>query len=383
MRSDAEIYYAQGVRCCDVATALRPPLRTVRSQLSIVFPLVFTVVFTVVFQQVSTLCGTPWIANAYGDPPPTEQLPAPLPKSPHKPEDFPETTSLTPPQLDTLFLRGKSVRLAEAIAKPIPLAPLDAATPPSVVSDSPVGEAQSAPSGASTVERNQASPTQLTLPLSDNLENNQTEKSQEAPNSLVAFARLRLKSGEATELILDGPEFSVLQGEQTVEWVVGTVDKTTRLSTRLSVLVTSKPGVKWQFSTRVLLDSRDSSADSVRGVEVSPKSVDAVLKRLQSYDRWLLEASEEWKSLSAAQRGRDAADALAKSRLLGARQKNSERSLKRWLEVDAVSKPLFESAYLDLVVVPVVPRGNVDLQSTDQSQGATDPVHDAVSTDRK
>ena len=79
-------------------------------------------------------------------------------------------------------------------------------------------------------------------------------------------------------------------------------------------------------------------------------SVIEVIKRLQTYDRWLLESSEEWKSLSAAQRGRDAAYALTRSRLLGTRQKESERSLQRWLEIESLCKPLFERGYLDLVV---------------------------------
>lgn len=238
---------------------------------------------------------------------PVEQLPAPTLKTQDLLEESPSAEFTDSQTLVALSQLWKSYQLIDTVSKPIRLPPSDAS--PAV------------------------------------------ENQREIGTKPIAFARLRFEPELPADVVISGKTLATLNGREIAEWVVGLEGK----ATRLRVLLTSEPGTDWQFSTRVLLDSSDIRSSDIRsgvtrGLEIHPKTVIEVIKRLQTYDRWLLESSEEWKSLSAAQRGRDAAYALTRSRLLGTRQKESERSLQRWLEIESLCKPLFERGYLDLVV---------------------------------
>lgn len=321
MRSHAEIDHRQANRGEEVSQSLRM-IRPDRHKQS-----------NFAFRTIFGFCISLWLSVGFGQQLPSESLPAPTTKT----GDF-RQDSRAGERAETLTLEAiardlKSHRLIDAIVEPIKIAPSDP---------------------------------------SDFI-----EKLEEFATNPVAFARLRFEPGLPADVVVSGPALATFTGGQTAEWRIGLEGK----STRLRVLVTGKPGVHWQFSTRVLLDSPDTGSGVTRsgsgvtgGLEIQPKSVIEVLKRLQTYDRWLLESSEEWKSLSAAKRGRDAIDALSKSRLLGIRQKESERSLRRWLEIEALSKPLFERGCLDLVVHAEGPSRNVESPTTSETADKAEPV---------
>jgi hypothetical protein len=322
MRSHAEIDHPQAIRGENISRSLCMNRTDRAKQLYSVFPVLLG------------LWISPWISVALGQQLPSETLPAPTSKkddSSHASRAGDQAETLT---LDALDRHWKSHRLIDAVVEPIRLAPSDAA--------------------------------------------NSMENFQEFATNPVAFAQLRFEPELPADVLVRGPTLATFTGGKSAEWRIGVEGK----STGLRVLVTSKPGADWQFTTRVLLDSLDAGAGVTRvgsgttaGLEIQPKTVVEVLKRLQTYDRWLLESSEEWKSLSAAQRGRDAIDALSKSRLLGIRQKESERSLRRWLEIEALAKPLFERGYLDLFVHAKGPSNHGEPQSTSDAQSIRDSAN--------
>ena len=323
MRTHAEIDYLQANRGEEVSQSLRMirPDRRKQSNFAL--------------QAIFGLCISLWLSVGFGQQLPSESLPAPASKTGESRQN-----SRAGERAETLILEAiardlKSHRLIDAIVEPIKIAP----------------------SGPS----------------------NSIEKLEEFATNPIAFARLRFEPGLPADVVVSGPALATFTAGQTAEWRIGLEGK----SSRLRVLLTGKPGAHWQFSTRVLLDSPDTGSGVTRsgsgvigGLEIQPKSVIEVLKRLQSYDRWLLESSEEWKSLSAAQRGRDAIDSLSKSRLLGIRQRESERSLRRWLEIEALSKPLFERGYLDLVVHAEGPPKNDEAPATSETADKAEPVKD-------
>lgn len=316
MRSDAEIDHLQAIRGENISQRLRMIRTDRRKQPHFVFPMIFGFL----------ICS--WIPVAMSQQLPVEPLPSPTSNTQDLREES-RSVELTDSQtLVALSQHWKSYRLIDTIGKPVRL-------PPSDVSAA-------------------------------------MENQLEIGTKPIAFARLRFEPELPADVVVSGKVLATFNGGEIAEWGVGLEGK----AARLRVLVTSKPGTDWQFSTRVLLDTSETGSGVTRGLEIQPKTVIEVIKRLQTYDRWLLESSEEWKSLSAAQRGRDAADALSRSRLLGTRQKESERSLRRWLEIEAISKPLFERGYLDLVVQVGERSQKDEAQCTSESADRVEPEED-------
>jgi hypothetical protein len=132
-----------------------------------------------------------------------------------------------------------------------------------------------------------------------------------------------------------------LRGEQTAHWLVRVEGNPTPLRIR----VASRPEEK-QFHIDVAIPSEDGKGT----VRITPESASKVLKRLRQYERWLRSSSEEWKAAGASRDWRDGREAVARARLMAAKQKETERSLQKWSAIAELAEVVFKTARLEFTV---------------------------------
>jgi hypothetical protein len=139
----------------------------------------------------------------------------------------------------------------------------------------------------------------------------------------------------------------VLQGEQTLHWLVRVEGNPIPLQIRIA----SQPPVEGQITTMVIqIEVAIPSEDGKGMVAITPESVSKILKRLRQYERWLRSSAEEWKAVGASRDWRDGREAVARARLMAAKQRETERSLQKWTAIEDLAEVIFQSARLEFTV---------------------------------
>jgi hypothetical protein len=139
----------------------------------------------------------------------------------------------------------------------------------------------------------------------------------------------------------------VLQGEQTLHWLVRVEGNPIPLQIRIA----GQPPVEGQITTRqIQIEVAIPSEDGKGMVAITPESVSKILKRLRQYERWLRSSAEEWKAVGASRDWRDGREAVARARLMAAKQRETERSLQKWTAIEDLAEVIFQSARLEFTV---------------------------------
>jgi len=139
----------------------------------------------------------------------------------------------------------------------------------------------------------------------------------------------------------------VLQGKQTLHWLVRVEGNPIPLQIRIA----SQPHVEGQITTMVIqIEVAIPSEDGKGLVAITPESVSKILKRLRQYERWLRSSAEEWKAVGASRDWRDGREAVARARLMAAKQRETERSLQKWTAIEDLAEVIFQSARLEFTV---------------------------------
>jgi hypothetical protein len=198
-----------------------------------------------------------------------------------------------------------------------------------------------------------------TPPASDTpgpqLPNSQLAESES--HELVTTARLSFETpagsnrslpSQALESLLNQAwEPLVLRGEQTLHWLVRVEGNPIPLQIRIA----SQPPVEGQITTMVIqIEVAIPSEDGKGMVAITPESVSKILKRLRQYERWLRSSAEEWKAVGASRDWRDGREAVARARLMAAKQRETERSLQKWTAIEDLAEVIFQSARLEFTV---------------------------------
>lgn len=187
------------------------------------------------------------------------------------------------------------------------------------------------------------------------LPNSQLAESES--HELVTTARLSFETpaginrtlpSQALESLLNQAwEPLVLQGEQTLHWLVRVEGNPIPLQIRIA----SQPPVEGQITTRqIQIEVAIPSEDGKGMVAITPESVSKILKRLRQYERWLRSSAEEWKAVGASRDWRDGREAVARARLMAAKQRETERSLQKWTAIEDLAEVIFQSARLEFTV---------------------------------
>ena len=136
----------------------------------------------------------------------------------------------------------------------------------------------------------------------------------------------------------------ILRGEQTAQWLVSIEGNRIPLHIRVTskTPIASQPTAR-QFHIEVAIPSEDGKGM----VGITPESVSKILKRLRQYERWLRSSAEEWKAVGANRDWRDGREAVARARLMAAKQKETERSLLKWTAIEELAEVIFQSARLE------------------------------------
>jgi hypothetical protein len=187
------------------------------------------------------------------------------------------------------------------------------------------------------------------------LPNSQLEESES--HELVTTAKLSFETpaginrslpSQAMESLLNQAwEPLVLQGEQTLHWLVRVEGNPIPLQIRIA----SQQHVEGQITTMVIqIEVAIPSEDGKGMVAITPESVSKILKRLRQYERWLRSSAEEWKAVGASRDWRDGREAVARARLMAAKQRETERSLQKWTAIEDLAEVIFQSARLEFTV---------------------------------
>ena len=162
-----------------------------------------------------------------------------------------------------------------------------------------------------------------------------------------AGSNLTLPSQAMESLLNQAREPLVLRGEQTLHWLVRVEGNPIPLQIRIA----SQPHVEGQITTMVIqIEVAIPSEDGKGLVAITPESVSKILKRLRQYERWLRSSAEEWKAVGASRDWRDGREAVARARLMAAKQRETERSLQKWTAIEDLAEVIFQSARLEFTV---------------------------------
>ena len=158
---------------------------------------------------------------------------------------------------------------------------------------------------------------------------------------------LNLDKGLEDKLHINGALAQELVGESTGQWRISMDD----LEAELVLLVQSKPASRWQVAYSVQIPSQ---AGGPR-VPLEPKDPEMVLRRLSQYDVWLRSTVDQWRFSAPGAAGAGQASSAQMARMYAARQKETERAIKRWRQIEQLAVVVFDSVSIQVDLQPEPP----------------------------
>lgn len=155
---------------------------------------------------------------------------------------------------------------------------------------------------------------------------------------------LKLQEGLEDTLLITGPMSQELVGPSSGSWRIGR----NGIDAELVLSIQSKPGSKWQIQTSVQIPSEAGGPL----VTLSPGDPDAVLGRLAQYNSWLIRTADQWKfsTTGKTQRGQPSPSQMA--RLYTAKQKETEKAIQRWRQIEQLAVSVFDSVSVQVELHP-------------------------------
>ncbi len=283
------------------------------------------------------------LGNAHATEPPATPPPA----------DHPATSETnSPEQLPAPKVQaGHSFRFAEFLANPSQVQSQSAVFTVEIPFDAIPQKPPQKPivDQAKTSETNQPG---SQLPNDQLLPNNQLAESKS--HELVTTLTLSFEPPKGSNLTVPNPALEsllnqaweplILRGEQTAQWLVSVEGNRIPLHIRVA---SKTPAASQPSAMQLHIEVAIPSEDGKGMVGITPESVSKILKRLRQYERWLRSSAEEWKAVGASRDWRDGREAVARARLMAAKQKETERSLLKWTAIEELAEVIFQSARLE------------------------------------
>lgn len=158
---------------------------------------------------------------------------------------------------------------------------------------------------------------------------------------------LNLDQGLEDKLHITGAMTQELTGESSGSWRIGMDD----LEAELIVSIQSKPGPKWLVNYSVQIPSETGGPQ----VPLGPKDPAVVLSRLSQYNVWLQQTVEQWKFSASGTPKPGQPSPIQMARLYSAKQKDTERAIKRWRQIEQLAVVVFDSVRLKVELQPEPP----------------------------
>lgn len=158
---------------------------------------------------------------------------------------------------------------------------------------------------------------------------------------------LNLDQGLEDKLHITGAMTQELTGESTGSWRIG-MDE---IEAELIVSIQSKPGPKWLVNYAVQIPSESGGPL----VLIGPKDPAVVLSRLAQYNVWLQQTVDQWKFSASGTSKPGQPSPIQMARLYSAKQKDTERAIKRWRQIEQLSIVVFDSLRVQVELQPEPP----------------------------
>jgi len=168
-----------------------------------------------------------------------------------------------------------------------------------------------------------------------------------SPKKAKGIFTLCLDQGMEGKLHVVGAMTQELLGETTGSWRIG-MDE---LEAELVLSVQSKPGSKWQVNSLVQIPSETGGPL----VPIGPKDPAAVLGRLAQYNGWLQQTADQWKFSASGTSKPGQPSPIQLARMYSAKQKDTERAIKRWRQIEQLSLLVFDSVRVRVDLQPQPP----------------------------
>jgi len=158
---------------------------------------------------------------------------------------------------------------------------------------------------------------------------------------------LNLEPGLEDKLHITGAMTQELTGDSSGSWRIGMDD----LDAELLVSIQSKPGPKWLVNYSVQIPSEAGGPL----VPLGPKDPAVVLSRLAQYNVWLQQTVDQWKFSASGTAKPGQPSPIQMARLYSAKQKETERAIKRWRQIEQLAVVVFDSVRLKVELQPEPP----------------------------
>ncbi|MFN6137260.1 MAG: hypothetical protein ACK480_01995, partial [Planctomycetota bacterium] len=158
---------------------------------------------------------------------------------------------------------------------------------------------------------------------------------------------LNLDQGLEDKLHITGAMTQELTGESSGSWRIGMDD----LEAELIVSIQSKPGPKWLVNYSVQIPSETGGPQ----VPLGPKDPAVVLSRLSQYNVWLQQTVDQLKFSASGTPKPGQPSPIQMARLYSAKQKDTERAIKRWRQIEQLAVVVFDSVRLKVELQPEPP----------------------------
>ncbi|MCY3007893.1 MAG: hypothetical protein NTV29_18210 [Planctomycetota bacterium] len=157
-----------------------------------------------------------------------------------------------------------------------------------------------------------------------------------------------------------------LVGQSQGQWRI----KSENLDAEIILTVQSEPALDWHVSCAVQIPSETDGPL----VALGPDDPESVLRRLNAYDHWLKNTVDRWNFSSASspkltrpssstrprnairpnteQTARSYAASSYAARSYGARQKETQRSVERWTQIEQLASQIFNAAHVQCELIP-------------------------------
>jgi hypothetical protein len=165
-----------------------------------------------------------------------------------------------------------------------------------------------------------------------------------AAKKAVGIFTLNLDPGLEDKLHITGAMTQELTGESTGSWRIGMDD----LETELLLSIQSKPGPKWLVNYSVQIPSESGGPPILLG----PKDPAVVLTRLAQYNVWLQQTADQWKFTASGNSKPGQPSPIQMARMYSAKQKETERAIKRWRQIEQLSTLVFDSLRVQVDLQP-------------------------------
>lgn len=260
-----------------------------------------------------------------------------------------------PPDLDKVFVQDQAPLERTVLAEPQEPSSIDALVRDSLGMQVRLASAQEpAPQEAMQKDAEQKEP--LKPEMDDKLEDRKLVLAQGVQKREYRIGRgfsakkakgvftLELDATVQDKLHVVGDRAQELVGDSMGMWRIGMDDA----EAELVVSVQSKPGAKWQVNCLMQIPSEPGGPL----VTLGPKDPELVLGRLAQYSGWLQQTADYWKYSASgpAKPGQPTPTQMA--RMYSAKQREAERSIKRWREIEQLSALVFDSVSVTVELQP-------------------------------